>query len=690
MRNLNIILLSLLFNFGSGGTQHAFGQCANDMMAPIIVFPSQDIVVTLDPCDPGGAAIVLFEISVTDNCDGDHFPNTSGIVIPGSEFSVTALSAAGGGAIVALPGSDGALACLFAPGAYQILIEAEDAAGNPRQEDFFVIVNQDAPPATNLQCNLEINVTLNEDCQRAITPDMVLEGNFGCADEADFHVTIDDDNPSNGNILDGTGAFTYEVAYAGLPQGTGAGTVAAGFTGPYAQSAWTTRTTTRGFIDFTPASLQLGTQAGTGLGVETASALLVIPGFAGSAPGCAVDLTFDFDFAAISFAGGSAYQLQGYTLNPVSGAVQQVFTLIASDGTTPGPAGGTVNLPINTGQALLLSWVNFYNASPNGGSVTISNWTATYPGSCYPAIPNFDWEDCEGTITGEDKAAPTLACRPATVQLSAAGTANLAPGDVFDAAGSPDNCGPVIPQSVNPASFTCADLGAVTVYLTVVDGSGNISACMATVTVTDPNDYCVPLAYFDLRTAALTTYIEDLGLPSSIERALTRRLALASGRFCSGASAATAINYLNSAISYVQYHRGGSIPAAAADYIIAGIQSLIDDISAGTAQCSTGGSTALPPGTPGGETAGACRLGIFPNPSRGEAAIRFYLPQAGQATLELFNLQGQCVQRLEDARLDAGSHERRWDARCLVPGAYLLRLRTEDTVLTRKVVWDGN
>lgn len=685
MKNLNLILLSLLLNFGFGGTQQAFGQCADDMMAPVIVFPSQNIVVTLDPCDPDGATVVLFEVSVTDNCDGDHFPNTSGVVIPGSEFSVSIFSAAGSGAIIAL--RDRALAGLFLPGIYQIVIEAEDAAGNRRQEDFFVIVNQDAPVATNLQCNLEINVTLNEDCQRAITPDMVLEGDFGCADEADFHVTIDDDNPSNGNILDGTGAFTYEVAYAGLPQGTGAGTVAAGFTGPYAQSAWTTITTTRGFVDFTPASLQLGTQAGTGLGVETASALLVIPGFAGSAPGCAVDLSFDYDFAAIDFAGGSAYELRGYTMDPVSGTVQQVFTLIPSSGTTPGLTEGAVNLPINTGQALLLSWVNFNNASPNGGSVTISNWTVTYPGSCYPATPNFDWEDCEGTITGEDKTAPAIACRPAIVQLSAAGTASVAPTDVFDAAGSSDNCGTVIPQSVNPGSFTCADLGAITVYLTVVDGSGNISACAVTVTVSDPDGYCVPMAYFDLRTAVLTDYIENLGLPAAIERALTRRLALASTKFCNGASAATAIYYLNSTISYVQYHRGGSIPAAAADYIIAGIQSLIDDISAGTAQCSTGGNAAPPPGE---ETAGACRLAVFPNPFRGEATIRFYLPQAGPACLELFNLQGQCVQRLEDARLDGGNHERTWDARRLAPGAYLLRLRTEDAVLTRKVVWSGN
>ncbi|MCB9051457.1 MAG: hypothetical protein H6556_18655 [Lewinellaceae bacterium] len=89
---------------------------------------------------------------------------------------------------------------------YQIVISAEDAAGNFRDEDFFVIVSQDDAPPTNLLCNTNVNATLNGDCQRFITADMVLEGDFGCANESDFRVNIvNDDDPTNGNILDGCG-----------------------------------------------------------------------------------------------------------------------------------------------------------------------------------------------------------------------------------------------------------------------------------------------------------------------------------------------------------------------------------------------------------------------------------------------------------------------------------------------------
>ena len=43
---------------------------------------------------------------------------------------------------------------------------------------------------------------------------MVLEGDFGCANESDFRVNIvNDDDPTNGNILDGCGQFIYEVTY---------------------------------------------------------------------------------------------------------------------------------------------------------------------------------------------------------------------------------------------------------------------------------------------------------------------------------------------------------------------------------------------------------------------------------------------------------------------------------------------
>ncbi|MCK7535977.1 MAG: hypothetical protein MZV63_35815 [Marinilabiliales bacterium] len=40
--------------------------------------------------------------------------------------------------------------------------------------------------------------------------------------------------------------------------------------------------------------------------------------------------------------------------------------------------------------------------------------------------------------------------------------------------------------TLSRSSFTCADLGSVTVTVTATDASGNVSTCNAVVTVTDP------------------------------------------------------------------------------------------------------------------------------------------------------------------------------------------------------------
>ena len=41
-----------------------------DNWAPILIYPSQDINVEIDPCDDG-VEIVCFEVTATDNCDGE-------------------------------------------------------------------------------------------------------------------------------------------------------------------------------------------------------------------------------------------------------------------------------------------------------------------------------------------------------------------------------------------------------------------------------------------------------------------------------------------------------------------------------------------------------------------------------------------------------------------------------------------
>lgn len=89
---------------------------------------------------------------------------------------------------------------------------------------------------------------------------------------------------------------------------------------------------------------------------------------------------------------------------------------------------------------------------------------------------------CTAIVTVEDVGDPTAVCQDITVQLDASGTVTINPGDVDG--GSSDLCS-IGSLSVDIDTFDCTNLGPNNVVLTVTDGSGNTSSCMAIVTVED-------------------------------------------------------------------------------------------------------------------------------------------------------------------------------------------------------------
>ncbi|MCB9276650.1 MAG: T9SS type A sorting domain-containing protein [Lewinellaceae bacterium] len=364
-----------------------------DTWAPIVVYPSQDINVELDPCDVD-PAIIFFEVTATDNCDGDLTP------------TVTIAPPAAGAVIFPSAGGDTYGVAAY-PGQYQILIEVTDAAGNLRQEDFFIVVTQDPAPPTNLACNDEVNVTLDANCQRLITADMVLEGSFGCADESDFFVNIvNDDDPTNGNILDGCGQFIYDVSYIG-PTLTGPGQSgtsvqqfsSTGFTGPFAEANWTVDenignggTGAIADVSFTTTAMTIQT-----LTSNYALASIIIPNdghlsFSWTYNGA--DPNFDFFI----------FDLNGNNLINVTNA-----------------AAGTFDQDVEAGWLLLFE-VNDDDLLPIGtatpSTAVISNFAFNYQVVVNgdPIWPYFNWEPCWGYINGEDKTAPILDCPDNTNQ----------------------------------------------------------------------------------------------------------------------------------------------------------------------------------------------------------------------------------------------------------------------------------
>ncbi|MCO6488237.1 MAG: thrombospondin type 3 repeat-containing protein [Phaeodactylibacter sp.] len=202
-------------------------------------------------------------------------------------------------------------------------------------------------------------------------------------------------------------------------------------------------------------------------------------------------------------------------------------------------------------------------------------------------------------------------------------------------------------------------------------------------------DACDPEVCFNFVAGALQDYVDGLSISSAYKRAINRRLSLAVPKFCNYNQVSSVVADLQYVVSYVSYQSGGGIPAGNADYIIAQVNGLIDALNNGTAVCCP---PPVPrPANPGvATTAGTLQLQASPNPFRDEVSIRFSLPQAGPATLEVFNLSGQRVAALHAGYLDAGYQDFQWNGadgsgRQLSSGIYLVRLQTEEGMLTQKV-----
>jgi hypothetical protein len=126
------------------------------------------------------------------------------------------------------------------------------------------------------------------------------------------------------------------------------------------------------------------------------------------------------------------------------------------------------------------------NCSLGSLSITPSAFTCANVGSNTVTLTvtdvNGNTATCTSTVTVSDTISPTASCQDITVFLDAAGTVSIVAGDIDN--GSGDNCS-LGSLSITPSTFTCAEVGANTVTLTVTDVNGNTSTCTSTVTVSD-------------------------------------------------------------------------------------------------------------------------------------------------------------------------------------------------------------
>ena len=169
------------------------------------------------------------------------------------------------------------------------------------------------------------------------------------------------------------------------------------------------------------------------------------------------------------------------------------FTVTISDATAPTVICKNFTTNLNAAGAASITTSNvFQGGSDNCGtvnpvSVLPNAFTCANLGTNSVVLTvndgNSNTATCSATVTIVDATAPTVICKNFTTNLNAAGAASITTGNVFQS-GS-DNCGTVNQVGVTPNTFTCANLGANTVVLTVNDGNSNTATCSATVTIVD-------------------------------------------------------------------------------------------------------------------------------------------------------------------------------------------------------------
>ena len=211
-------------------------------------------------------------------------------------------------------------------------------------------------------------------------------------------------------------------------------------------------------------------------GDVTMSALTIIPGDSGC-PGDEVTIS-------------RTYFLQDEDGNKEE--CKQTFTVVSNVSPTVTPASVTVieNLDANC-EFIIPNYAALATSTAECGTAAITQSPVAgtvITGATNTTITLTATDFCgrtamaDITLTTQDVTPPIVLTKNITVQLNANGVATFTPQMVDNV--STDNCG-IDSMSLDVNSFTCANIGANTVTLTVTDIHGNVDARDAIVTVED-------------------------------------------------------------------------------------------------------------------------------------------------------------------------------------------------------------
>jgi CubicO group peptidase (beta-lactamase class C family)/flagellar hook assembly protein FlgD len=79
-------------------------------------------------------------------------------------------------------------------------------------------------------------------------------------------------------------------------------------------------------------------------------------------------------------------------------------------------------------------------------------------------------------------------------------------------------------------------------------------------------------------------------------------------------------------------------------------------------------------------------LAVFPNPSTGNTALSFEIPENQKVSLQIIDMNGRLIKTIADKKFQKGEYQFGWDATKVTAGIYLVRLQTSTGIQARKLV----
>ncbi len=210
----------------------------------------------------------------------------------------------------------------------------------------------------------------------------------------------------------------------------------------------------------------------------------------GSTDNCAISaLSLDVTSFSCTDIGTNTVTLTATDVN--GNSASNTATVTVEDNVNPTVVTQNITLQLDASGAATITTADIDNGSTDNCAISALSLDAS-SFSCADVgtntvtltVTDVNGNSASGTatVTVEDNVNPTVVTQNITVQLDANGTASIVAADIDN--GSADNCA-ISSLSLDVNSFSCADVGANTVTLTVTDVNGNSASNTATVTVED-------------------------------------------------------------------------------------------------------------------------------------------------------------------------------------------------------------